>query len=268
MPVLPPFRSAGDSHPSSALVTGARRGIGKAIALALARRGLDVAVLDRVVTGELRAVAGDIRSLGRRSVAISADIARIEGHPAAIDEAEAAVGPLDYLVNVAGVSVQARGDLLDVTPESYDHCLDINTRGTFFLMQAFARRAVARPAATGRRCAIVTITSSNAVAASITRGEYCISKAALSMACTLFALRLAGQGIEVYEVQPGLIATEMTAPSKPRYDRMIEEGLTAIPRWGLPEDVAGVVATLVFEGLPYTVGQPIRVDGGLLIRKF
>jgi len=150
MPVLPPFRSAGDSHPSSALVTGARRGIGKAIALALARRGLDVAVLDRVVTGELRAVAGDIRSLGRRSVAISADIARIEGHPAAIDEAEAAVGPLDYLVNVAGVSVQARGDLLDVTPESYDHCLDINTRGTFFLMQAFARRAVARPAATGR----------------------------------------------------------------------------------------------------------------------
>ena len=254
-------------RPASALVTGARRGIGKATALALAAAGLDVAVLDREAGDDLQAVAAGIVESGRRSVAIGADIADIDGHQRILDDAEAAVGPLECLINVAGVSVRSRGDLLDVTPESYDFCQDINTRGTFFLMQAFSRRIVARPAEAAKRV-IVTVTSSNSVAASITRGEYCVSKAGLSMACTLFALRLAEEGVEVYEIQPGLIATEMTAPSKPRYDGMIADGFTAIRRWGEPSDVAGVVETLVGRGLPYTVGQPIRVDGGMLIRKF
>jgi NAD(P)-dependent dehydrogenase (short-subunit alcohol dehydrogenase family) len=115
---------------------------------------------------------------------------------------------------------------------------------------------------------MITITSSNATAASIARGEYCVSKAGLSMASTLFAVRLAEHGIGVYEIQPGFIETEMTAPSKSRYDQQIEGGLTVIRRWGKPEEVARVVGTLAREGLPYTVGQPIRVDGGLLIHKF
>jgi len=253
------------THVPVALVTGAQRGIGRAIAMALAAGGFDVAVLDIALSDELRRVAAEIETLGRRSQALAADIADLGGHERLLNEAEAALGPLDCLVNV---SVLKRGDLLDVTPESYDRCLQINTRGTFFLMQAFARRLLARPDNTSSRRSMITVTSSNAVAASITRGEYCVSKAGLSMASTLFALRLADHGIGVYEIQPGLIATEMTAPSKARYDTQIDAGLTAIRRWGEPEEVARVVATLACDGLPYTVGQPIRVDGGLLTPKF
>jgi NAD(P)-dependent dehydrogenase (short-subunit alcohol dehydrogenase family) len=250
------------------LITGAQRGIGKAIALELARVGFDIAALDYDLSDELRGVAREIQALGRRSTALGADIGDISGHRRILDTAESALGPLTCLVNNAGVSVLKRGDLLDVTPESYDRCLQINTRGTFFLTQAFAKRLVARPAQPNERRTIVTITSSNAVAASVARGEYCISKAGLSMACTLFALRLAEHGVGVYEIQPGLIETQMTAPSKPRYDQQMEAGLTAMRRWGKPDEVAHVVATLVRHGLPYTVGHAIRVDGGLLIPKF
>jgi NAD(P)-dependent dehydrogenase (short-subunit alcohol dehydrogenase family) len=265
---MPAERLDGGGEVSVALVTGAQRGIGKAIALELARSGLDVAVLDYQVTDALRGVVRDIEALGRRSAALAADIGDISGHRRVLDGAQSALGPLTCLVNNAGVSVLKRGDLLDVTPESYDRCLQVNTRGTFFLTQAFAKRLLQQPAEPGTRRTIVTITSSNAVAASVARGEYCISKAGLSMACTLFALRLAEHGVDVYEIQPGLIETEMSAPSRSRYDQQMEAGLTAIRRWGKPEEVAHVVATLVRGGLPYTVGQPIRVDGGLLIPKF
>jgi NAD(P)-dependent dehydrogenase (short-subunit alcohol dehydrogenase family) len=253
---------------SIALVTGAQRGIGKAIAIELARSGFDIAALDYQVTDALREVMREIESLGRRITALGADIGDISGHHRILDGAENALGPLTCLVNNAGVSVLKRGDLLEVTPESYDRCLHVNTRGTFFLTQAFARRLVERGAEPGMRRTIITITSSNAVAASVARGEYCISKAGLSMASTLFALRLAEHGVSVYEIQPGFIETEMTAPSRSRYDQLMESGLTAIRRWGKPEEVARVVATLAREGLPYTVGQPIRVDGGLLTPKF
>jgi len=251
-----------------ALVTGAQRGIGKAIALELAGNGFDIGALDYEVTDALRAVVHEVEGLGRNGFALAADIGDIAGHERILDAAEKALGPLTCLVNNAGVSVLQRGDLLDVTPESYDRCLDVNTRGTFFLTQAFARRMVQRPAMPDSRRTIVTITSCSAVAASVARGEYCISKAGLSMASTLFALRLAQEDVDVYEVQPGLIETEMTAPSKSRYDAQIEAGLTAIRRWGRPDEVARVVAMLARQGLPYTVGQPIRVDGGLLISKF
>jgi len=254
---------------SVALVTGARRGIGKAIALALAEAGFDIAVSDMQPSQELDAVCAAIRAKGRRALAVISDLANIQGHDALLQSVEDELGQVDCLVNNAGVSVMSRGDLLDVTPESYDRCLDVNTRGTFFLMQAFGRRAVAqRDAAQGRNRSIITVTSSNALAASPQRGEYCISKAGLSMATTLFSLRLAELGIRVYEVQPGLIETEMTAPSKARYDALIEQGATAIDRWGRPDEVATTVRTLATGGLPYSVGQAIRVDGGLLVRKF
>jgi NAD(P)-dependent dehydrogenase (short-subunit alcohol dehydrogenase family) len=252
----------------AALVTGAQRGIGRAIALELARSGFDVAVLDLTVTEELSSVAREVESLGRFSKAIGADIGDIQTDVPALDEAEAALGPLHCLVNNAGVSALGRGDLLDVTPESYDRCLNINTRGTFFLTQTFARRLLRRGEDADHRRSIITITSSNAIAVSVERGEYCISKAGLSMASMLFAVRLAEHGIGVYEIQPGFIATEMTAPVKARYDEWIAAGQTAIRRWGRPEEVARVAATLASVGLPYTVGQPIRVDGGLLICKF
>jgi NAD(P)-dependent dehydrogenase (short-subunit alcohol dehydrogenase family) len=246
----------------AALVTGGRRGIGKAIALALAEAGFDVAVADLVASDELSSVAAEIASKGRKSAAIIADIGDIAAHGRLLDEAAAAVGPLTTLINNAGVSVLSRGDLLDVTAESYDRCLAINTRGTFFLTQAFAKRVLDAPA-TGHR-SIVTISSANAVAPSIARGEYCISKAGAAMITKLFAARLSNDGIGVYEIQPGFIETDMTAPSKAKYDALIEGGLTVIKRFGSPAEVARIALTLAQGLLPYTSGQVIQADGGLL----
>jgi NAD(P)-dependent dehydrogenase (short-subunit alcohol dehydrogenase family) len=246
----------------TALVTGARRGIGRAIALALAENGFDVAVCDIAASEELSRVAVEIAARGRKAVAVTGDIAELGGHRRMLDEAEAALGPLTTLVNNAGVSVMSRGDLLDVTPESYDRCLDINTRGTFFLSQEFARRLLHVKAQAHR--SIVTVSSANAIAPSIARGEYCVSKAGVSMVSKLFAARLSDDGIGVYEIQPGFIETDMTAPSKARYDGLIQNGLTVIRRWGQPEEVARIAVTLASGLLPYTSGQIIQADGGLL----
>ena len=247
----------------AALVTGGRRGIGRAIALALAQNGFDVAVADIAESDELSTVAAEINAYGRKSATIVADIGKIEGHVAILDRAEAALGsPITTLINNAGVSVLNRGDLLDVTPESYDRCLAVNTRGTFFLTQAFARR-VLKVTTVGHR-SIVTISSANAVAPSIARGEYCISKAGAAMITKLFAARLSNDGIGVYEIQPGFIETDMTAPSKAKYDALIEGGLTVIKRFGSPAEVGRIAATLACGLLPYTSGQVIQADGGLL----
>lgn len=246
----------------AAVVTGGRRGIGKAIALALADAGFDVAVADVVASDELSGVAAEIAARGRKSAAIVADIGDITAHAKLLDEAEKALGPLTTLVNNAGVSVMNRGDLLDVTAESYDRCLSVNTRGTFFLTQAFARRIVGRTTSAHR--SIVTISSANAVAPSIARGEYCISKAGAAMITKLFAARLSNEGIGVYEIQPGFIETDMTAPSKAKYDALIENGLTVIRRFGTPAEVARIALTLAQGLLPYTSGQVIEADGGLL----
>ena len=250
----------------TALVTGARRGIGKAIALALADAGFDVAVCDVALSDDLAGVAREIAGKGRASAAIAGDIANIEDHARMLDEAAAALGPLTTLVNNAGVSVMVRGDLLDVSPESYDRCLDINTRGTFFLTQEFARRLLDVKSEAHR--SIVTVSSANAVAPSIARGEYCVSKAGVSMISKLFAARLSNDGIGVYEIQPGFIETDMTAPSKPRYDSLIENGLTVIKRWGKPEEVARIAVTLASGLLPYTSGQIIQADAGLLTVRY
>ncbi|MFM0348560.1 3-ketoacyl-ACP reductase [Paraburkholderia sp. RL17-347-BIC-D] len=253
-----------------ALVTGSRRGIGRAIAVELGRAGFDVALTDAVASQELDGAVREVEQTGARAIAVISDLADIDSHPATLNEIEAALdGQIDCLVNNAGVSVMSRGDLLDVTPESFDRCIAVNTRGTFFLTQAFAKHCLARSGdAVAPHPSVITITSSNAIAASPLRGEYCVSKAGLSMANTLFSLRLAEHGISVYEVQPGLIETEMTAPSRARYDTQIEQGLTAIKRWGTAQEVATTVRTLATGGLPYSVGQAIRIDGGLLVTKY
>ena len=247
-----------------AFVTGARRGIGKAIALALAGAGYDVAVNDVADSAELRATTADISALGVKAVAVFGDISDIAAHAAMLERAETALGSLTTLVNNAGVSVQSRGDLLDVTPESYDRCLSVNTRGTFFLTQTFAKRL--KPSKDHR--SIVTISSANASGVSITRGEYCISKAGVSMMSKLFAARLSNEGIGVYEIQPGFIETDMTAPSKARYDKLIDEGLTVIKRFGTPEEVGRIALTLAQGLLPYTTGQIIQADAGLMMVRY
>lgn len=243
-----------------ALVTGARRGLGRAAAVALAGRGFDLVLNERSPADELcetLAAAG----CGK---AVYGDIGDLAGHAALLDQAWAAFGRIDCLVNNAGVSVLSRGDLLDVGPESYDRCQAVNTRGTFFLTQAFARRLLAAEPGAHHR-SIVFVTSSNAEVVSTNRGEYCVSKAGGAMAAQLFAVRLAEAGIGVYDVRPGVIRTEMTAPSTERYDRFFAAGGAPMPRWGEPAEVGRCIAALAAGELTYTVGQVIRVDGGITV---
>lgn len=251
----------------AALVTGARRSIGRSIALALARAGFNVAVNDIAEGAELDAVRAEAEALGVAAVAVAGDISVRAHHDKMLDAAESGIGHLTTLVNNAGVSVLTRGDLLDVTEQSYDRCLAINSRGTFFLTQAFAKRILGRPRASTHH-SIVTVTSANAVAASVARGEYCVSKAAASMTSKLFAARLGNDGIGVYEIRPGFIETDMTAPSRTRYDTLIDEGLTVIKRFGTPDEVGRIAATLALGLLPYTCGQAIEADGGLLTVRY
>ncbi|HSW19453.1 MAG TPA: 3-ketoacyl-ACP reductase [Ramlibacter sp.] len=252
----------------TAIVTGASRGIGRATALALAEEGFDIAAVAWRDAERFDALIADVEALGRRCSAFDLDIADRSGHAPFLDAVAREFGDVHCLVNNAGVSVLQRGDLLEVGEESYDRCFDINTRGTFFFTQAVARRMVAADAQAGAFRSVIFVTSSNAVAATVERGEYCMSKIALHMAARLYAMRLAKEGIGVYEVQPGLILTEMTAPSKAKYDELIAKGMTLDPRWGLPEDVARVIRTMAAGLLPYTVAQEVRVDGGLLMQRF
>lgn len=248
----------------AALVTGGGRGIGRGIAFALAEAGFDVVVNDLERTADAEATLGGVGERGGRGAFVAADVADLGGHEDLFERAFAAFGRLDCLVNNAGVSALSRGDLLDVSVESYDRCLDVNLRGPFFLTQRVARRMLERPPPEGGPPrSIVTITSVNAEALSIDRGEYCVSKAGASMMTQLFAHRLAPHGIGVFEVRPGVIRTPMTAVVAERYERRIAEGLTPIARWGEPEDIGRAVATVATGGLPFTVGQVIQPDGGL-----
>jgi NAD(P)-dependent dehydrogenase (short-subunit alcohol dehydrogenase family) len=251
-----------------ALITGARRGIGKAIAVGLAQAGFDVAINDLAPSAELDAAVAEALAQGVRAAAVIGDVARLDHHASLLDAAERSLGPLTTLINNAGVSVMNRGDLLEVMSESYDRCQSVNTRGLFFLTQAFAKRLLARPRPVSLHHSIVTVTSANAIGVSVNRGEYCVSKAGASMISKLFAARLSNDGIGVYEIQPGFIETDMTAPSKARYDKLIDDGLTVIKRWGRPEEVARIAVTLATGGLPYTSGQAIAADAGLLTVRY
>ena len=253
----------------AALVTGGRRGIGRGSALALAAAGYDVVIVDLERVADAEETLAGIAAQGGHGAFLQGDIAALDGHATLVDAAFDAFGRIDCLVNNAGVGVLSRGDLLDVTVESWDRCLATNLRGTFFLTQAVARRMLTVPPAAGSGPrSIVTITSVNAEIASVSRGEYCVSKAGASMLTRLFALRLAEHGIAVYEIRPGVIRTAMTAPVAERYQREIDQGLSPIARWGEPADIGRAVATLATGGLPFSVGQVVYVDGGLNLRAF
>lgn len=253
----------------AAFITGSSRGIGLAIAEALAQAGFDIALNGPAVDAELAAAGQRVARHGGKVATLVADIADIKGHDRLLDEAEAAIGPLSTLVNNAGVSVLSRGDLLDVTEESYDRCMKINAKAMFFLSQAFARRLVKRDRGDRRFYSLINVTSSNAVAAAVQRGEYCASKAAAAMTSKVFAARLGPEDIAVYDIQPGIIDTAMTSIAKETYQRRIaEDGLTLLPRMGVPEDVGRIAATLAKGDLPYTTGQVISADAGMLVQRF
>lgn len=248
-----------------ALVTGANRGIGRGIALALAARGFDLALNDLEFSEDTRITLEETKKRGVRSAFVEGDISDIPRHSELVDAAWSAFGVLDCLVNNAGVQVKVRGDLLDVTPESFDRLIGVNLRGTFFLTQAVARRMLAEKPG-GHPRSIVTISSINAFVAGINRGEYCISKSGLTMLVKLFAVRLAEAGIRCYEVRPGVIRTDMTRPAAERYEKMIADGAWPIRRWGEAEDVGRAVAMLASGELAYSTGEAIHVDGGMHVQ--
>jgi NAD(P)-dependent dehydrogenase (short-subunit alcohol dehydrogenase family) len=244
-----------------ALVTGAGRGIGRGIALSLARSGFAVLANDLSGSADLADTVAAIEAAGARARAVPGNIADVAGHGALVDEAWSAFGRIDCLVNNAGVSVARRGDVLDMTPESYDRVMGINLRGTFFLTQAVAKRMVAAPSGDFR--SIITISSMNAETVGADRAEYCISKTGLSMMTKVFAVRLAAEGIRTYEIRPGVIRTDMTAVARAKYDKLFAEGGAPISRWGEPEDVGQAVAMLASGALAYSTGEVVHVDGGL-----
>ncbi len=251
-----------------ALVTGSSRGIGLAAAEALAREGFVVAVNGPAEDDELKAAVTRIAALGVPVVSAAFDVTDIGAHEAQLARIEAALGPLTTLVNNAGVGVLKRGDLLEVTEASWDRCLTVNTKAMFFLSQAFARRLLSRARPAELFHSIVNVTSSNAVAVAVQRSEYCASKAAAAMVSKALAVRLGPENIAVYDVQPGLIATEMTAPVIDSYRKRAEEGLTLMPRVGQPEDMGRIIATLATGRLPYTTGHAISADAGMLVPRF
>ncbi|MBE6569029.1 MAG: 3-ketoacyl-ACP reductase [Ruminococcaceae bacterium] len=238
-----------------AVVTGVAGGIGKASAILLAQKGYKVIGMGRSGEPDLTDFAGlDITY-------VQGDVSSGDDRAKLLETAEKA-GEITVLVNVAGVAPKVRRDILEMTEESYDFVMGINTKGTLFLTQAAANIMVKQ----GKGGAIVNISSCSAYTSSTSRGEYCISKAGVSMITKLFADRLSGTGITVNEICPGIIATGMTEAVKEKYDRLIEDGLVPMGRWGTPEDVAKAVVALCDGTFGYTTGTSLIVDGGMHIR--
>jgi 3-oxoacyl-[acyl-carrier protein] reductase len=260
-----------------ALITGGSRGIGRGIALELAKIGCDLVIdyASNVVAARQTAVdcVAAARTAGKtiRAEIWQADIGNSAERQKLIQFTKSTLGRLDLLVNNAGVAPEVRADILEATEESFDRLININAKGPYFLTQLAAKwmieqtRTGAPPASFQPK--IITISSVSAYTASVTRGDYCVSKAALSMLTPLYATRLAEHGIGVYEIRPGLIKTDMTGPVKEKYDKLIEEGLTPIKRWGTPEDVGKAVAAIAQDLLPFSTGEVINVDGGFHLRR-
>jgi len=249
-----------------ALVTGGTRGIGLGIAKALAADGFDLALCGVREEKDVAPVLAELAASGTTARYFRADIGERSDRARLVSEVREAFGRLHVLVNNAGVAPQARVDLLEAGEDSFERLLRVNLQGPYFLTQGVARWMLEQKrAADGWSGCVVNVTSTSATVASTSRGEYCVSKAGLAMASQLWAVRLAGEGIPVYEVRPGIIRTDMTAGVVEKYDRLIGEGLVPQGRWGTPEDVGRVVAALARGDAPYSTGAVIVVDGGLTL---
>jgi NAD(P)-dependent dehydrogenase (short-subunit alcohol dehydrogenase family) len=249
-----------------ALITGGTRGIGLGVARALAREGWNLALCGVRPDAEVAPVLDELRHAGVEVSYDVVDVASQEQRTRFAQALRARHGALHALVNNAGRAPRVRADLLDAREDSFEELIRTNLQGPYFLTQAIAReQAMRRQADPAFRASIVFITSVSAELASVNRGDYCVSKAGLSMTARLFAARLAAHGIPVYEVRPGIIETDMTANSREVYDKRIADGLVPERRWGTPEDVGRVVAALVRGDAPYATGSVIHVDGGLSV---
>jgi NAD(P)-dependent dehydrogenase (short-subunit alcohol dehydrogenase family) len=258
-----------------ALVTGASRGIGRGIAIELARLGFSIAInyaQSQKAALECKRLCIQAARPGAESSfeILKADISKAPDRAALLKSVQERFGWIDLLVNNAGVAPVRRVDLLEAGEESFDRLMNTNVRGPYFLTQAVANFWIGqlkeRPDKSSKP-KIVNISSVSAYAPSVNRGDYCMSKAALSMMTQLFAARLAEYGINVYEIRPGIVLTDMTGPVKEKYDGMIAEGLTPLARWGTPQDVGRAVAAIAEDRFPFSTGEVINVDGGFHIRR-
>ena len=252
-----------------ALVTGAARGIGRGIAEALAKNGFQIGIADISADAVVQEAVGACEKYGVKAVAIKADISKREERTHIIESMKTEFSRLDVLVNNAGVAPKVRADILQATEESYDWVMDVNLKGPYFLTQGVANWMIQQKEGDdsfdGK---IINISSISAYTASPARGEYCLSKAAVSMMTLLYADRLAEYGIQVFEVRPGIIKTDMTLAVTEKYDKLIlQDGITPIKRWGTPDDIARAVSALALGYFPFSTGEVINVDGGFHMRR-
>jgi 3-oxoacyl-[acyl-carrier protein] reductase len=249
-----------------ALVTGGSRGIGFGICEKLAAEGYNIAICGLRDLADIGPAVGTLESSGADVLYVQADVGNTEDRERLISDIRKNYGRLDVLVNNAGIAPRKRQDILEATEESYEEVMRVNLQGPYFLTQAAANWMVEQAGGElKKKFSVIYITSVSSTVASPGRGEYCISKAGLSMAAQLWAVRLAEFGINVYEIRPGVIATDMAREVQGKYDKLIEEGLLLQPRWGLPEDVGKAVASLVRGDWGYSTGQAIYVDGGMTV---
>ncbi len=256
-----------------AIITGASRGLGRGIARRLAEQGLSL-VINYAGNADAAAETAELcksrqSHLDQRFITFQADMALQEDRQRLVQQTLTALGRIDVLVNNAGIGPRVRADLTETTPESFAHVLQVNLEGPFFLSQAVANYWLEqRPdPILPHGFTVVNVSSISANTASLNRGEYCISKAGLAMVTQLWALRLASSRVHVYELRPGIMATDMTASAKDKYDRLLGEGLVPQNRWGSPDDVGKAVGALVRGDLAYSTGEVIYLDGGMHMRK-
>ncbi len=249
-----------------ALITGGTRGIGFGTAKCLAKEGFDLVLNGIRDESLLEAPLKELGDFGAEVIYCRGDIASSKGRDSIINKTKSHYGRLNVLVNNAGVAPRERKDILKSTEEDFEFVIKTNLQGTYFLSQAASNWMIEQKNADpGFQSCIINISSISATVASVNRGEYCIAKAGISMCTQLFAVRLGEFDIPVFEIRPGVIATDMTAGVKDKYDKLIEEGLCVQKRWGVPNDVGLAVAALVRGDFPYSTGQVIMVDGGLTI---
>ncbi len=251
----------------SALITGGSRGIGFGIAKELAKKSYRIAINGVRDESEVAEALNELRSYGVEVIYCQGNIAEVKDRKHILDKIKVEFGQLNVLVNNAGIAPKERKDILEASEESFEHVLKINLQGPYFLSQEVANWIIGQKQKDSSfKASIINITSVSATIASVNRGEYCISKAALAMMTKLFAVRLAEYQIPVYEIRPGVIMTDMTSKVKDKYDQLFKEGLTLEKRWGQPEDIGKTAASLAEGLVPYATGQVINIDGGMTIQ--
>lgn len=249
-----------------ALVTGARRGIGLGVAKALASKGFDLAITDIAVDNASESAVETLQNLGAKVLFVQSDIADLSAHGEAVETVIGALGPINCLVNNAGIGSKVRGDFLNLDPANYDAIFDVNLRGTVFFTQAVVRAMLQDKAVENPR-SIINVTSVSAAMSSPERLDYCMTKAALASFTQGLALRLAQHGISVFDVRPGIIRSDMTAAVAEKYDKLISEGLVPMKRWGEPDDLGRIAVALASGDFDFATGSVINADGALSISR-